>query len=69
VTVSAKISDIIKVKRQFLWRLSLTYWHMWGSGEVHKGFSGETWNLGVGGRINVKWTLKKVEARFGMDWI
>jgi hypothetical protein len=41
-------------------------WHAWGSGEVLTGFwlggpkVGEHWeDLGVGGRITLKWTLGK----------
>jgi hypothetical protein len=42
-------------------------WHVWGQGEVHRGFGGETrdkvntWKtyVGVGGRIILKYLFKK----------
>jgi hypothetical protein len=53
-------------------------WHVWGTGEVRTGFwwvdlreKDHLKNVGVGGRIILKWILKKWdgEALTGLIWL
>jgi hypothetical protein len=49
-------------------------WHIWGTGELHKGFwwgdlrrGDHLEDLGVDGRVILKWIFKKWNGGHGLD--